>query len=405
MLGVGAALDRAITGSPQPSEEARAAPAVVPFHGRRQAGIATPPQSHLSFASFDLAAGSPRALRELLVRWTDAATALTAGREYAPGPQGQLNVPSDTGEAVGLPPARLTLTFGFGPSLFAGTGRDRFGLAKLKPPPLEPLPPFPGDQLDPRRSGGDLCIQACADDPQVTFHAIHLLTRIGAPDATLRWGQTGFRYPSSSSPSAPTPRNLLGFKDGTDNIQPADQAAMREFVWVGPSDHPAWMEGGTYLVARRIELVLSTWDRLTLAQQERTIGRHKRSGAPLGGRREHDPVDFGATDPRGNPLIPRNAHIRLAAAAANGGQRILRRGYSYSSGNALDLQGDGGRQLDGGLFFIAFVRDPVRQFVPIQRRLASADALSAFTVHTASAVFACPPGIAEGGFIGQGLVA
>jgi len=330
---------------------------------------------------------------------------LTAGRPYEPVAESPLSTPSDPGEALGLPAARLTLTFGFGPTMFVQDGHDRFGLADRKPPALEQLPPFWGDALQPERSGGDLCVQACADDPQVAFHAIHVLTRIGRADVQLRWVQLGFLYPPSNGPGSQTPRDLLGFKDGTVNIRPDETEALQRFVWVGAGDQPAWMRDGTYAVVRRIELSLATWDPLTLEQQERVIGRHKASGAPLGGRREYDPVNLRARDAAGNLVIPANAHIRLAAPATNHGQRILRRGYSYSTGTTYDEIAGRGHQLDGGLFFIAFVRDPQRQFVPLQRRLARSDALSAFAVHTGSAVFACPPGVRPGGFIGESLLA
>jgi len=396
-LGVGAGLDRAL----RPGSSVRASrPEAVPFYGVRQAGIATPQQRELFFAAFDLQTSSRPALRRLLERWTEAAAALSAGRPWR-GPVGP--GAGDPGEALGLPPSRLTLTFGVGPTLFERDGRDRFGLAHLRPPTLESLPPFAGEALDPLRSGGDLCVQACADDPQVVFHAVHVLARLAGGDASICWAQRGFWH--SVPPGGPTPRNLLGFKDGTANIHADDREAMERFVWVQPSDRPAWMRHGTYLVARRIELMLESWDALPLAAQERAIGRYKASGAPLGGRHEHDAPDLGATDPHGNPLIPLDAHIRVAAPGRQDEQRILRRSYSYSAGNRGGPADRGGRALDAGLFFIAFVRDPARQFVPLQRRLATADALSAFTLHTASAVFACLPGVPPGGFLGQQLLA
>ncbi len=402
LVGVGVGIDRALGPSGSGAGTDRAD--VVPFHGPHQAGIATSPQQHLHFAAFDLVTSSqPRVVR-LLERWTAAATALTAGREYQPSAPGPLSVPIDPGEAAGLPPARLTLTFGFGPGLFESGGVDRYGLARRRPRRLVPLPPFPGDALEARRSGGDLCVQACADDPQVAFHAVHVLSRLAGSDAVLRWAQMGF-LPSEAQHSRETRRNLIGFKDGTANIRTDDRRALGEFVWLGGADDPAWMRGGTYLIARRIAIVLSTWDALTLDQQEHVIGRHKVSGAPLGGRREHDPVDLRATDRRGNPVIPVNAHIRLAGASDSAGQQILRRGYSYSDGSTPATADSGGDQLGGGLFFIAFVRDPTRQFIPVQHRLATHDALSAFTVHTASAVFACPPGVRRGEAIGHTLFA
>ncbi|HLJ04375.1 MAG TPA: Dyp-type peroxidase [Solirubrobacteraceae bacterium] len=383
LLGAGAAADHLLDRpKPSPAEPARAGEAVA-FHGPHQAGIATPQQSHLYFAAYDLKTTSPPALRELLREWSAAAAALTVGREYA----------GDPGEALGLAPARLTLTFGLGPGLFASPA-----LRRMRPPQLRELPAFPGELIDPQSSGGDLCVQACADDPQVAFHALHVLGAIAGSHVVQRWSHTGF----VSTPSAGTPRNLIGFKDGTNNLRGTDDQALDRFVWVQSGDGPSWLTGGSYMIVRRIEIVFPTWDTAGLAAQEQAIGRRKASGAPLGSLGEHDPVDLSAVDAIGAPVIPAHAHIRLAAAETNGGKRILRRGYHYSQGFTQGAVDRGGHLLDGGLFFLAFVRDP-RQFITIQRRLATSDALSAFTVHTASAIFVCPPGAARGGYVGEGL--
>ena len=395
LLGFGTGA-KVLLGGTAASHDEDALLATVPFHGPHQAGIATPPQAHLSFASFDLTTESRSRLRALLQRWTAAGEALTAGLKYP----GSRDAFADPGEAVGIGPARLTLTFGFGPSLFGTGGRARFGLAAAKPDILEPLPAFAGERLEPLRSGGDLCIQACADDPQVTFHAVHLLAGLAREDARLRWLQQGFR--SNPHLSDQTSRNLIGFKDGTNNIDVGDAAAMDRFVW---ARGPAWMHGGTYMVARRIQIVFGGWDDLSTSQQERAIGRHKGSGAPLGARREHDPVNLAATDAHGNPLIPLDAHIRVVGPRANGGRRILRRGYSFSAGVTPGALDHGGHQVDGGLFFIALARDLRRQVIPLLDNVTSRDALSTFTVHTASAIFACPPGIVPGGYIGEQLLA
>jgi deferrochelatase/peroxidase EfeB len=231
----------------------------------------------------------------------------------------------------------------------------------------------------------------------VAFHAIHVLTRLASGTATLRWSQQGFGRTSSTSRSQATPRNLMGFKDGTDNIRAEDSDAMDEFVWVQPSDDSSWMAGGSYLILRRIQILFDVWDPTSLEGQERVIGREKLSGAPLGALREYDPVDLNATK-NGEPTIPASAHIRLASPHYNDGQRILRRGYSYS-----EPIEPGSGQIDAGLFFICFQRDPKRQFIPIQRRLADSDALNHHTLHTAGAIFACPPGVKPGGFIGEQL--
>jgi deferrochelatase/peroxidase EfeB len=371
---------------------------VVPFDGAHQAGIATPVQDRLHFAAFDVVTDGREELRRLLRAWTAAARQMTAGELV-----GRVNdlpsaPPDDTGEAVGLRPSRLTITFGFGPSLFATGGRDRFGLASRRPAALVQLPPFAGDSLDPERSGGDICVQACADDPQVAFHAVRNLTRIARGTAVMRWSQLGFGRTSSTSRSQETPRNLMGFKDGTNNIEREDAAGLERHVWVGPGD-AGWLQGGTYLVARRIRMLIETWDRASLDDQERTIGRTKVSGAPLGGTAEFDEVDLAARRADGAPVIPVDAHVRLAAPGQNAGIRILRRGYSFTDGMDQRLG-----QLDAGLFFIAFMRRP-SAFVELQRRLGRSDALNEYITHNGGALFACPPGTTEDGYVGETLFA
>jgi len=373
------------------SDAATAPSATVPFHGPHQSGIGTPEQAHLVFAAFDVTAPDRAGLAALLTTWTEAARRLTAGRPVA-GPTALLTPPPDSGEALGLGPSRLTLTVGYGPSLFDG----RFGLAPQRPEALVELPPFAGDALDTLRSGGDLCIQACADDAQVAFHAVHNLGRLALGSATVRYLQVGFGRTASPGAGQPTPRNLLGFRDGTNNLVAGDQGAMDTFVWV---DSPGWMSGGTYLVARRIRTHLEAWDRSTLDDQERTIGRVKATGAPLGAARAVDPVDLKALGPDGQPLIPTHAHIRVAAPSSHRGRAILRRGYSFVDG--IDpVTGE----LDAGLFFICFQNDPRRQFIPIQQSLAQQDALVQYLTHTGSGIFACPPGTGPERAWGDGLL-
>jgi deferrochelatase/peroxidase EfeB len=398
LLGLGAGLDHVFLGPGGASTKQRStvtARGVVPFYGTHQAGIATRAQEYLFFASFDLTSEALSDLRQMLHQWTVAAAALSTGELYEPnGVQAASEPPTDTGEAVELDPAQLTLTFGFGPSLFQ---RPRLGLRGQHPAQLKPLPAFQGEGLQPERSGGDLCIQACSNDPQVAFHAIHVLSRIADGTAVLRWTQLGFGRTSSTTRTQSTPRNLMGFKDGTDNIRAEDTSAMNQHVWVQPGDGPAWMTGGTYLVARRIKILFDVWDATSLEEQQRVIGRYKLSGAPLGGHHEYDPIDLQA-ESGGEPVIPRDAHIRLASPSSNGGERILRRGYSFCEAPEL-----GSGSIEAGLFFIAFQRDP-GQFITIQRRLAGHDALNRHTLHTSSAVFACPPGSSPGAFVGEQLL-
>ncbi|GAA3106412.1 iron uptake transporter deferrochelatase/peroxidase subunit [Streptosporangium carneum] len=362
----------------------------VPFYGEHQAGIVTPAQDRLHFVSFDVTTEKKAELAELLQEWTAAAARMTQGGEAgAFGAVGGIPEapPDDTGEALGLPASGLTLTVGFGESLFD----DRFGLAARRPAALAPLPKFPGDALLPEISGGDICVQACAHDPQVAVHAIRNLARIGFGRVSVRWSQLGFGRTSSTSRAQATPRNLMGFKDGTNNLKLEDAKLLREQLWVAPGDGQDWMAGGSYLVTRKIRMMIETWDRTSLLEQEQIFGRNKGEGAPLGKKAEFDPIDFVAKDAAGEPVVKADAHVRLAHPSSNGGAHLLRRGYNYVDGS------DGLGRLDAGLFFMAYQRDPRRQFVPVQLSLARKDSLNEYIKHVSSGLFACPGGVKDAG--------
>lgn len=397
----GAAL---LSGRAAASDQAQdAADDVVAFHGVHQAGITTPAQDRLHVVAFDVVTDSRAELVALLKAWTAAAERMTRGA--GAGPVGAVDgvpeaPPDDTGEALDLTPARLTLTFGVGPSLFTDAeGRDRFGLADRRPPALADLPAFAGDDLVPERGGGDLVVQACADDPQVAVHAVRNLARLGFGVVRVRWSQLGFGRTSSTSSAQATPRNLMGFKDGTANVTAEDTELLDEHVWARTEDGAAWMAGGSYLVVRRIRMTIETWDRASLLEQEQVIGRTKGEGGPLSGGAEHAAPDFTATGPDGRPLMPLTSHVRLAHPSQNAGAHLLRRGYSFVDGT------DGLGRLDAGLFFMAYQRDPRTAFVPVQQRLAANDALNEYLVHVASGVYAVPPGTQPGTWWAQSLFA
>lgn len=329
---------------------------------------------------------------------------MTAGDpagEVGPVEGNPLLPPDDTGEAIGLPPAGLTITFGFGPSLFVDDdGTDRFGLADRQPAALRTLPHFPADVLVPEQSYGDLCIQACADDPQVAVHAVRNLARIAFGRAAVRWSQLGFGRTSSTSTTQDTPRNLFGFKDGTANLKAEEPDAVAEHVWVGADDdaNAGWLVGGSYLAARRINMTIEVWDRQPLGDQEQFVGRTKGEGGPLSGGTEFADFDFDAVTGTA-PTIAEDAHVRLVHPDFHDGARMLRRGYNFVDGtNAL-----GG--LNAGLFFIAYVRDPDTHFIPIQNAMAKSDALMEYLKVTGSALFAVPPGTQAGEHVGQSLFA
>ncbi len=365
----------------------------VPFRGQRQAGIVTAAQDRMHFATFDVTTDSKGDLVEMLMEWTYMAERMTRGDEaFRDGAVG-LNPyapPTDTGEALGLPASQLTLTIGFGPSLFGTDGKDRFGIAARRPEHLADLPKFPNETMDPARSGGDICIQACANDPQVAVHAVRNLARVGFGTAAIKYSQLGFGRTSSTTREQATPRNLFGFKDGTNNIKSDETKVLDDNVWVADGDGPGWLTGGTFMVTRRIRMRIESWDRTTLLEQERVIGREKGNGAPLGQSDEFDKLNFELTDEKGDPAIDTFSHVRLASPEMNNGVKMLRRGYNFTDGT------DGFGHLDAGLFFIAFVRNPATQFIPVQAELARRDLLNEYITHTGTGIFAVPPGIADG---------
>lgn len=376
-------------------------PAHPAFDGQHQAGIVTPMQKHLFFAAFDVTTTNRGELVELLVDWTDAARRMTQGEQVGSGAVGgaYLAPPDDTGEALGLAAANLTVTFGFGPTLFTDAGgHDRFGLASRRPEELKTLPKFAGDMIDSRRNGGDICVQACADDPQVALHAVRNLARLAFGRAAMRWSQLGYGPSSNVGSSTSTPRNLFGFKDGTSNLDVSSTAETSSHLWITRADGADQsVENGTYMVVRRISMTIETWDRSSLKEQEDAIGRDKAAGAPLSGGHEFTPPDFAMLGAGGSPIVPVDSHIALAHPDNNNGARMLRRGYNFTDGT------DGTGRMDAGLFFVAFVKSPERQYVPVQRKLSSKDALSEYLRHTGSGLFFVPRGSSATGFVGDGF--
>nr|WP_042416177.1 iron uptake transporter deferrochelatase/peroxidase subunit [Streptacidiphilus anmyonensis] len=382
----------ALAGPPAPRRSADAAvPATalgstaVAFHGAHQAGIVEPMQSSLHATAFDLTPGTARpGLTALMKRWSAAAAAMAEGRT----PPGL----TDDQVALDAGPSSLTVTFGFGASVFA-----KAGLTAQLPGQLAALPPFPEDRLDRSRSDGDLWVQVCANDPLVAFHAMRTLQRLAAGQAVPRWQMTGFSRAPGATARPMTGRNLMGQIDGTNNPKPTD-ANFASRIFVPQNGQPPWMAGGSYAVFRRIRMLLDVWDQQSPELQERTIGRRKASGAPLSGGTETTPVDLAKQNPDGSLAVPGDAHVRVAAPASNQGAAMLRRGYSYHDG----FRSDGAP--DAGLLFVCFQSDPQTGFVPVQRKLARGDALSRFIVHESSGLYAVPGGAAADGYVGQALL-
>jgi deferrochelatase/peroxidase EfeB len=395
--------------SAQEPQAAGAAPLpdVEPFWGAHQGGIVTPAQTHTYMAAFDLTATTRQDVGDLLRRWTQAAALLSVGAPVnvpGDGDDYASEAAPDPDDVLGLSPSRLTLTFGFGAGLFVKDGHDRYGLAARRPEAFVDLPIFPGEQLEAGRTGGDLLVQACADNPQVAFHAVRQLSHLAYDAAQIRWVQSGF---ASNFGAGRTPRNLMGFKDGTGNPSIHDPKDMNAVVWAG-DEAPDWMQGGSYVVIRRARIALEHWDRMKVSFQEQTFGRKKVSGAPLGAEKEFDPVDLNAKDADGNPIIPENSHVRLAHQAALDGSRILRRAYSFNDGANFIAERwppwRQGMEFDAGLVFICYQRDLRNGFIKIFEKMSRFDMMNQFVTHTGGGAFACPrAAAAEGEYVGQRL--
>ncbi len=363
----------------------------TPFTGVHQAGVVTPKPAQASFVALDAVAGDQQTLLQALQALSHRAQELAVG---GPVPLLEVEAPPEDSGTLGPvnAPDSLAVTIGFGASLFD----HRYGLGRLRPRALTPMPTFAVDDLDPAQSHGDVMLQICANQRDTVVHTVREIMRTVRGAFQLRWTIDGF----SSADRGPTPksnaRNLFAFRDGTANPDVTDQALMNRLVWTG-SEEPSWAVGGTYQVVRIIRMHVEFWDRVGLREQENMIGRSRNSGAPLGGTNEFEDPRYDL-DPKGN-RIPLDAHIRLAnpRTPPTADQRILRRGYNYSRG--FDAAG----QLDQGLAFVAYNRDPETQFATVQRRL-DGEPMIDYITPVGGGYFFVPPGARTAGdWVGSGL--
>lgn len=345
----------------------------INFYGEHQAGITTPMQKNIYFVILDLHTTDRETIMQMFKDWTVYSEKLVNGELVKKDGVNALLPPTDTGETVGLNSYRLTLTFGVSVSFL-----KKMGLEDKKPKEFRDMPPFPKEQLKEKYTGGDIVIQACADDEQVAFHAVRNLVRKARNAVTMKWSQAGF---AAIGDRMSTPRNLFGFKDGTANV--TKEKDFDKVVWCDSKD---WMKGGSYMAVRRIQMFLETWDRTNLQEQENTFGRYKESGAPFGKKNEFDEVDL--------DLLPVDAHVRLAKEVD---KPLYRRSYSYSDG--ID---ETTGQFDTGLLFISFQKDP-DSFIKVQTNLGAQDKMNEYVTHVGSGLFACFGGVKKGEYLGQKL--
>ncbi|WP_439328323.1 iron uptake transporter deferrochelatase/peroxidase subunit [Lonepinella sp. BR2357] len=353
---------------------------IYPFFNTHQQGITSPAQHHIYFIVLDLHSQNLDEIKQMFKTWTAYSQQLTQGKNVQIYSENGYVPAVDTGEADSLNPYNLTLTFGVSPSFFT-----KLGIEKAKPAELVDLPHFPRDQLKDQFVGGDICIQACADDPQVAFHAVRNLVRVARSEVTMRWSQSGF----NSFEGTDTPRNLFGFRDGTGNPQGEE---LDKTVWY---DKDNWLKGGSFLVVRKIQMFLETWDRTSLSEQQNTFGRHRDSGAAYGQKKEFDPVDLDKKGQDGQPLVPEDSHTHIAHKT---GLKLLRRSFSYASG--IDPRTG---QFDAGLLFVSFQKDP-QQFITIQNHFGNIDKMNEYITHIGSGLFACFAGVKdENDYLGKAL--
>jgi dye decolorizing peroxidase len=363
----------------------RVAKATLPWSGKHQGGVEAPAQAHANFVALDLKSGITR---DDMLRWmlllTEDIAALATGEAVLADP---------TPELI-LGAANLTVTVGFGPSLF-----KKLSLEGKMPIGFAEIPSFKIDQLRDEFTGGDVLLQIGADDLQILAHATRALLRDSESFGNVRWIQAGFTNAVGTNRPGTTQRNLMGQVDGTDNPDLGSENFANQ-VWI--DNGPAWAVGGTQVVLRRIKMNLNTWDTLGRPQKEQTIGRYLHNGAPLNGKEERDPIDFEAENENGLKVIPEFAHIRRASAK-NMDELFFRRPFNYQ-----EVSTDAGArsgELESGLLWTAYAKDLSRQYVPVQERLAQFDLLNQWTTPVGSATFAIARGVKPGEILAEELFA
>ncbi|WP_448222867.1 Dyp-type peroxidase [Gordonia iterans] len=371
-LGIGAA---AGVGVGRVTSDAAPARQTVDFYGHHQAGITTPEAAHANYIGLDMVEPDDLgALAGVLKLWTEDAARLTQGQAGLADPEPEL----------ATSPSNMTVTVGLGPRVFEAPR-----LAERRPSWLKPLPPFSIDRLEDRWGQTDVLLLIGSDSALALAHATRILTASVRTRLRVKWVQRGFY----------SRRNLFGQIDGTE--QP-EGGRHDELVWDDGAEQP-WLAGGTSMVIRRIAMHMDTWEELDRGPRELVVGRNLDNGAPLTGTQEHDEPDFTATR-GGIPVIPASSHIARARRRADH-EQFLRRSYHYDESPATaPLEPVERDTSNSGLIFTTVQRDPVRQFVPVQQRLAEHDDLNVWTTPIGSSVYAILPGATPQAPLGASLL-
>jgi dye decolorizing peroxidase len=325
------------------------------FYGAHQNGIEIDRQSNATLIAFDIKKDvDSDAMGRLLRLWSNDSAELVAGREVIGDPQGEM----------AENPARLTILYGFGYSLFKKVGiEDKWPIAETA------IPTYSIDKLENRWSDGDLIVQITGDNPQSIFHAALVIARDAEPFATIRWQQRGFLDPAGINTESVS-RNLMGQLDGTAN----KAIATKEFSDIAWSQSGALKNGAT-MVVRRIRIGVHAWDKLSTNNKGKMLGRNLKDG---------------------EKIESKSATSHVTRAFTSGTSGIIRRGFNYDD----NYLADGTR--DAGLIFISF-QAKLSNYLDIQAKLNAVDDLNRWTTPVGSALFIIPPGTTPDSYVGSGF--
>jgi deferrochelatase/peroxidase EfeB len=317
--------------------------------------------------------------------------ALVAPREEAV--LALLAVPADPAKARGVVQAlarrtRAVNAAGAGTSATLAVGDTWFakaGLADRRPPGAEPLPRFPGDELDRLRTGGDVLVLVEGDNRPIAGRgSASMLAGLEGYGAVVRWQVAASRPENEVRDGRALTRDTLGFVQGFANRDVRDGPAVDGVTLIRSGDGvPAWAVGGTYLALRVLRLDRAAWDAEPAAMQEQVIGR-RTDGRWLDGTAADGEPDFGA-DPYG-AYTPHDSHVRLANPRTPGSSPppLVRRSWSYATPGPAASR-------EEGVLFMAYQADVEAGFVAVQRRLED-QALNEYVRAVGGGCFVVPPG-------------